>query len=123
MWLRRFNGNGDEFRYKLETFDATPLMLDNGGQTMCFHLYKYFKNNNGEFVLCKSNEDVLVTIETLLSTFVAIDSPMDNNIKSLQEFRQNTWGEKLSESLSPFYLGGIEEPDQDLGPLVPQMND
>ena len=30
MWLRRFNGNGNEFRYRLETFYATPLMLDDG---------------------------------------------------------------------------------------------
>ena len=109
MWLRRINDSGVEFRYELETFYTAPLMLDDGGQTQCFVVYKYWKDNNGEFKLCRSNEKVYVTIETLLSQFVKIDSPVDNTIKSLQEFKSNIQAKNLEDSLTPFVLNKSEE--------------
>jgi hypothetical protein len=52
MWLRRIDDSGEEFRYELETFFSAPLMFDNCGRlekTQMFVLYKYWKNNDGEF--------------------------------------------------------------------------
>lgn len=109
MWLRRIDDSGTEFRYELETFYSAPLMLDNWGQTQMFVLYKYYKNNDGEFSLCRSNEKVYVTIETLLSKFVAIDSEVDKTMLDLESFRTNTYAKNLEDSLSPFNLGRVED--------------
>ncbi len=49
MWLRRIDDSGTEFRFELDSFYSVPLMLDDCGQTQMFALYKYWKDNNGEF--------------------------------------------------------------------------
>lgn len=114
MWLRRINSDGNEFRYELETFYSVPLMLDDGSNTTCFVLYKYWKDNNGEFKLCRSNEKVFVTIETLLSEFVQIDSHVDKELNALQEFKRNIQAKNLEDSLAPFCVGGVEEVSSNL---------
>ena len=109
MWLRRIDTDGSEFRYELEDFYTAPLMTGKGQYTQMFVVYCYYKNNDGEFKLCKYNEKVYVTIETLLSMFVAIDSEVDEKIKDLQEFKKNVQAQNLEESLAPFTLGCVEE--------------
>lgn len=114
MWLRRiedtrsiYDDSGEEFRYELETFYSAPLMFENCGhfeQTQIFVLYKYYKNNNGEFELCKSNEKVYVTIETLLSNFVVIDSKVDVVLKDLTSFKKDFYAKNLEESIAPFIM-------------------
>lgn len=49
MWLRRIDDSGAEFRFELDSFYSAPLMLDDCSQTQIFALYKYWKDNNGEF--------------------------------------------------------------------------
>ena len=111
MWLKKINqgDNGYEFRYELQTFYTEPLMLADGSQTQCFMMYKYWRDNNGEFQLCKSDAKILVSIETLLSQFIQIDSQVDNTLKNLQEFKDNTQAKNLEDSLAPFYLGDTQE--------------
>jgi len=58
--------------------------------------------------LCKSNEKVYVTIETLLSKFVAIDSTVDKQIMALQNFITNVRAKNLEDVLAPFNLGSVE---------------
>ena len=121
MWLRRINDNGKEFRYELETFYSASLMLDDCSQTQMFVLYKYWKDNNGEFQLCKSNEKTYVTIETLLSQFVAIDSKVDKQIIELQNFKTNVQAKNLEDSLTPFNFGCVEdisEPSADNNQII-----
>lgn len=109
MWLRRIDSDGSEFRYELEDFYTATLMTGKGQQTQMFVIYKYYKNNDGEFKLCKCNEKVYVTIEMLLSAFVVIDSEIDKKIKDLQEFKKNAQAQNLEKSLAPFTLGCVEE--------------
>lgn len=128
MWLRRIDDSGEEFRYELETFFSAPLMFDNCGRlekTQMFVLYKYWKNNDGEFQLCKSDEKVYVTIETLLSKFVAIDSAVDKTIQDLENFKTNIYAKNLEDSLSPFNLGcivDVSKPSADLANCCPEAN-
>ena len=58
--------------------------------------------------MCKSNEKVYVTIETLLSKFVAIDSTVDKQIMALQNFITNVRAKNLEDVLAPFNLGSVE---------------
>ncbi len=109
MWLRRIDQDGSEFRYELDDCYAAPLMTEKGHQTQMFVVCKYFKNNDGEFQLCRCNEKVYVTIEMLLSTFVAIDSEVDEKIKDLQKFKKDVQSKNLEESLAPFTLNRVEE--------------
>lgn len=62
--------------------------------------------------MCKSNEKVYVTIETLLSQFVAIDSTVDKQITALQNFITNVRAKNLEDVLAPFNLGRVENVDE-----------
>jgi hypothetical protein len=121
MWLRRINDSGNEFRYELETFYTAPLLMDDFMQTQMFPLLKYWKNNNGEFQLCKCNEKVYVTVEMLLSNFVAIDSNVDKKIKDLEQFKQNVQANNLENSLKPFVLGDVENVPTDDANITQQV--
>lgn len=122
MWLRRIDSDGLEFRYELETYDSQSLMLPDGGQTQIFLVYKYYKDNNGEFQRCSHNSKVYVTIETLLSSFILIDSPIDEKLIKLNKFKLDTYSKKLEESLKPFCFNKTEEVrlDNDVDSIIPQ---
>jgi hypothetical protein len=53
------------------------MMNEDGSITTAFVLYKYWRNNDGEFEMCSSNNKVVVSLETLMSRFVEIDSELD----------------------------------------------
>lgn len=109
MWLRRINDYSNEFRYELESSYSAPLMQADGSKTQIFVLYCYYKNNDGEFRLMRTDDKIHVTIETLLSEFVAIDSKMDKTITELQDFKCNTQAKNLEDSLKPFCFDFVEE--------------
>ena len=109
MWLRKINDNSNEFRYELETFYSAPLMQEDGSKTQMFVLYCYYKNNDGEFKLVRTDDKIYVTIETLLSEFVVIDSKIDKTITELQGFKRNAQAKNLEDSLKPFCFNSVEE--------------
>ena len=121
MWLRIINDSGNEFRYELETFYAAPLLNDDFTQTQMFPLLKYWKNNDGEFQLCRCNEKIYVTVETLLNNFIAIDSNVDKKIKDLDAFKQNVQSNNLEGSLKPFVLGDVTYVSTNASNDVPQV--
>jgi len=109
MWLREINNNGMEFRYEVDDQFTIPVLLEDGSCTQCFPVYKYYKNNSGEWEMLKSNYKVYMSLKTLMSQFVLIDSPTDNIIKELQNFKQNIQAKALEDSIAPFYVGSTQD--------------
>lgn len=105
MWVKRLN-EGDQFRYDVQKYSRIEMMNEDGSITTAFVLYKYWRNNDGEFEMCSSNYKMIVSLETLMSRFVEIDSELDKEITELREFKHKTDEEKLDACLSPFYVGG-----------------
>lgn len=114
MWLKRYKDTGDEFRYELDPSFTAPVMIngtENIMHTSAFVLYKYWKDNNGEWRMCRSNEKVYATIETILQNFVVVDSKIDKYIKELTEYKKRIQAKTLEDSLSSFILNKTEEID------------
>lgn len=109
MCLRNINDGGTEFRYEIEDWYTIPVLLENGFCTQCFPAYKYYKNNSGEWEMCKANNKVYIPLKTLMSKFVMIDSDIDKTLIALQDFKRNTQAKNLEASLKPFVFSATEE--------------
>ena len=107
MWFRSINDSGSEFRYALEDWYTIAVLLEDGFCTQCFPAYKYYKNNSGEWEMCKSNNKIYVPIKTLMSDFVMIDSNVEKSITELQNFKRETQAKNLEDSLRPFVFNSI----------------
>lgn len=106
MWIKRLNSTEGLFRYEVDKSNRIEMMNEDESITTAFVLYKYWRNNDGEFEICKSNYRMIVSLETLMSKFVEIDSEIDKELTELREFKHKADEEKLDACLSPFYVGG-----------------
>lgn len=106
MWVKRLNSEGDFFRYEVQKCNSIEMMNEDESITTAFVLYKYWRNNNDEFKMCSSNYKMVVSLETLMSKFVEVDSELDKEITELKEFKHKVEEEKMDAYLSRFYVGG-----------------
>lgn len=102
MWVKRLNSTDEIFRYEVDKSYCIEMMNEDESITTAFVLYKYWCNNDGEFEMCKSNYKMIVSLETLMSKFVEIDSEIDKELTELREFKRETMAEKLERVISPF---------------------
>lgn len=109
MIFRAINDSGSVFRYELEDWYTIPVMMEDGFTTHCFPAYKYYKNDNGEWEMCKNNNKVYMPIKTLMNNFIMVDSNVDKTITELRDFKCKVQEENLEKSLKPFVLGSAEE--------------
>ena len=116
MWLRRINDGGEEFRYELQDYDAVEFVLEDGTHTQGFLVIKYWRNNNGEFQRCSEKSYMYISTKALLSQFVLIDSKIDDELKSLQDFKNSVYAERLDKSLKPFCFDNGKDNDV----IIPQ---
>lgn len=118
MWLRKINDSGEEFRYDLQNNYTAEIALADGTYTQGFLVIKYWKNNDGEFQRCVDNSSMYVPIETLLSQFILIGSNVDNELKTLGDFKKQYYDNNLEDSLKPFCFDK-EYSSQNIG-TIPQ---
>lgn len=105
----KFFCNGYEYphRYKIVCVQGS-IMNKDGCEEPCILLHRYWRSDDG-WEICSSNYEVYVSLETLMSKFILVDSPIDEQLKSLSDFKNKIQQEKLDESLAPFQLRSIEE--------------
>ena len=122
MWVKRLNRTEDFFRYEVDKSNRIEMMNEDESVTTAFVLYKYWRNNDGEFEMCKSNYRMIVSLETLMSKFVEIDSEIDKELTELREFKRKVDEERLDACLSPFYVGKTEEINTDESVYVTNLD-
>lgn len=121
MWLRKLAYNGErlfkdvfgedfngepEIKYLL--YDECSQSLQTGDEfTTVYTLQRYWKTNEGEWKPCVGGT-TLVTLETLLSNYVLIDSKLEKGIKDLQHYKIKKEEENL-EQLDKFTVRNTEE--------------
>ena len=105
MWLRRIDHKNinpvlraGDIRYRLEWAEYPKLMLkEDGTETAAFVITDWFENNAGEWQRRWPHLDIIVSIETLLSEFVAEDSKNNEYIKELEQFKKDAQERALEE--------------------------
>ena len=88
MWVKRLSDNRtvDEIKYEVHTCYSSSLIQTGGDRTVLFSIYRYYKDNNGEWQLCGDSSHI--TLETLMSDFVLIDSPIEKELTNLMEYKK-----------------------------------
>ena len=105
MWLRRIDHKNlnpvvrsGDIRYRLEWAEYPKLIMkDDGTETAAFVITDWYENNAGEWQRRWPHLDIIVSIETLLSEFVAEDSKNNEYIKELEQFKKDAQERALEE--------------------------
>lgn len=102
-----------EFKYEV-TFQyyAKSVELIDGDIVPMVLLTRYFKNNEGEWERCEINGYKYVTIDALMTNYVAIDSPVYKRIIDSNDLIKQFRYEKLNDVLKPYtdIYGNPEKP-------------
>ena len=112
MWVKRLSDNRavDEVKYEVHTRYSSSLIQTGGDRTVLFSIYRYYKDNNGEWQLCGDSSHI--TLETLMSDFVLIDSPIEKELTDLIEYKKQSQQRNL-EFLDRFSFNDLVDIESD----------
>lgn len=112
MWVKRLSDNRavDEIKYEVHTRYSSNLIQTGGDRTVLFSIYRYYKDNNGEWQLCGDSSHI--TLETLMSDFVLIDSPIEKELTNLIEYKKQSQQRNL-EFLDRFSFNDLVDIESD----------
>lgn len=114
-----------EFKYEVTfPYYTDSVELVDGSRIPTVLLTRYYKNNEGEWERCTTNASKFVTVDALLSNYVAIDSPVYKHIMDSNSIVKQYRYEKLNDTLKVYtgFLGDPETP-QAYENLEPQANE
>ena len=90
MWVKRLSDTSriaDEIKYEVCTRYSSHLVYTGGDRETLLTIQRYYKDNDGNWQFYGDTGHV--TVETLMSDFVLIDSPVEKEIQQLREFKGN----------------------------------
>lgn len=108
MWLRRINSErlcedvfgpsfNSDIEHRYELYDAHAQTIQIGDKyTTVYSIRQFWKNNDGEWKPC-AGDGILVTLETLLSNYMLIDSRIEKGVKSLVDYKLQKEEENLKQ--------------------------
>lgn len=92
-----------EFKYEVTFGYNTELVeLINDSVVPMVLLTRYYKNNEGEWERCGVSATRYITMDALLSNYVAIDSPVYKRIIESNDLIKQFRCEKLNDALKPY---------------------
>lgn len=92
-----------EFKYEVTfPYFTESVELVDGSSIPTVLLTRYYKNNEGEWERCGTNACKYVTVDALLSNYVAIDSPVYKRIIDSNDLIKQFRYEKLNDALKPY---------------------
>lgn len=111
-----------EFKYEVTfPYYTESVELVDGSRIPTVLLTRYYKNNEGEWERCGTNACKYVTVDALLSNYVAIDSPVYKHIIDSNSLVKRYRYEKLNDALKPYTdISGSPEKPQTCENLDPQ---
>ena len=102
-----------EFKYEVTfPYYTESVELVDGSRIPTVLLTRYYKNNEGEWERCEINGCKYVTVDALLSNYVAIDSPVYKRIIDSNDLIKRYRYEKLNDTLKLYtdIQGDAEKP-------------
>jgi hypothetical protein len=124
MWLRNKDGGAfGETKFRLQGWYNDKLWTGNRGSEPLLSIVKYYKNNKGQWEICDGGF-YYITLSTLLTDFILIDGPFDQELNKLTEQLADIWKNNLENTFKINGTLGDPIKPEDIGvEVIPQAEE